>query len=55
LESPNATIEAASFDEIAAEFHHRVARMVWDHIATVDERCRPHWRIMPPIIERDLK
>ena len=51
MEFPDVTIEAASFDEIANEFHDRVARMVWCNVATVDEECRPRSRIMHPIWE----
>jgi general stress protein 26 len=51
METPDFTVEVASFDEIATAFHARVARMVWCNVATVDERCRPRSRVMHPIWE----
>lgn len=40
-----------SFDEIAAEFNKRVARIVWCTMATVDRKGRPRTRIIHPIWE----
>ena len=51
METPDFTVEAPGFDDIAAEFHERVARMVWCSVATVDAQCRPRSRIMHPIWE----
>ena len=49
METPDFTVEATGFDDIAAEFRERVARMVWCSVATVDAQCRPRSRIMHPI------
>jgi hypothetical protein len=51
VDAPSFTVEAASFDEIADEFHARVSRMVWCNVASVDANCRPRSRIMHPIWE----
>ena len=51
METPDFTVEATGFDDIAAEFHERVARMVWCSVATVDAQCRPRSRIVHPIWE----
>lgn len=40
-----------SFDDIAEEFHKRVARIVWCTMATVDRAGRPRTRIIHPIWE----
>lgn len=49
MDSRAFTSETTDFAEIAAEFHERIARMVWCNLATVDEQCRPRSRIVHPI------
>jgi hypothetical protein len=49
MDTSDFTVEVTDFAEIAAEFHARVARMVWSNVATVDDQCRPRSRIMHPI------
>jgi len=49
MDTPGFTVEVPDFNEIAAEFHARVARMIWCNVATVDQACRPRSRIMHPI------
>lgn len=44
-------MDVRSFDEIAEEFHNRVARIVWCSVATVDTKGRPRQRILHPIWE----
>lgn len=44
-------MDVQSFDEIADEFHNRVARIVWCSVATVDTKGRPRQRILHPIWE----
>ena len=51
MDAPSFTVEVADFDDIAAEFHARVERMVWCNVATVDAQGRPRSRIMHPIWE----
>lgn len=51
MESTGFTVETTDFDDIAAEFHARVARMVWCNVATVDAQGRPRSRLMHPIWE----
>jgi general stress protein 26 len=49
LDSREFTVETTDFGEIAAEFHERVAHMIWCNMATVDAQCRPRSRIVHPI------
>jgi general stress protein 26 len=42
-------VEVASFDDIAAEFNLRVARMVWASMSTIDRKGRTRIRIVHPI------
>jgi general stress protein 26 len=51
METPDFTVETPRFEDIAAEFGARVARMVWCSVATVDAQCRPRSRVMHPIWE----
>jgi hypothetical protein len=51
VDAPDFTVETTSFDDISAEFHARVARMVWCNVASVDDSCRPRSRIMHPLWE----
>ena len=44
-------MDVSSFAEIEAEFHKRVARIVWCSVATVDRQGRPRTRILHPIWE----
>lgn len=44
-------MNAASFDDIGAEFNARVARIVWCTVSTVDAKGRPRSRILHPIWE----
>jgi len=44
-------VNAASFDDIGAEFNARVARIVWCTVSTVDAKGRPRSRILHPIWE----
>lgn len=51
MDTPDFTVVTSNFDDIAEEFHARVARMVWCNVASVDGDCRPRSRIMHPIWE----
>jgi general stress protein 26 len=44
-------MDGTSFDDIADDFHKRVARIVWCSVATVDAKSRPRQRILHPIWE----
>ena len=41
----------ATFDELAAEFHQRVSRIVWCTLATVAPDGMPWTRVLHPIWE----
>jgi len=47
-------MDIASFDEIAEDFHSRVARIAWCSVATIDRKGRPRQRILHPIWEGPL-
>ena len=49
MDTPDFTVETTNFEDIAAEFHARVARVVWCNVATVDDHGRPRSRLMHPI------
>jgi general stress protein 26 len=51
MESTGFTVQTTDFDDIAAEFHERVSRVVWCNVATVDAQGRPRSRLMHPIWE----
>jgi general stress protein 26 len=47
-------MEVASFDEIAEEFHARIARIAWATVATVGADGAPRTRILHPIWEQHI-
>jgi hypothetical protein len=47
----NPVNRVAAFDELAAEFHRRVSRIVWCTLATVAPDGRPWTRVLHPIWE----
>lgn len=42
-------MDVASFDDIAADFHERVSRIVWATVTTVDRKGRPRSRLLHPL------
>jgi general stress protein 26 len=42
-------LDVASFDDIAADFHERVSRIVWATVTTVDRKGRPRSRLLHPL------
>lgn len=47
-------MDVTSFDELAAPFLERVAKIVWCNMATVDARGRPRSRVVHPVWDDNM-